>query len=310
MNEPLLIVENIVKKYDNKVVLKGISFKVKRGMIYSLLGPNGAGKTTLLSIIAGIINPTDGKILVNGSDPRNPETRKYIGYCPQEPAVYEELTGYENMMFYARLYGLNENNAKEKINELLEKVGLYEHRYKKVSKYSGGMKKRLSLSITLLINPVLFILDEPTTGMDPNMRRIVWDIVKELRNKGKAIVLATHYMDEADVLSDRVAIINDGEIIVEGSPEELKLKYGPGSVIVLEFYKVPSEKIIDMLKSFSETIYKENNVIKVYAQNPDEIVPNIVTTLYKHGISLSSLRVVRPTLEDVFLKLTGRRLEE
>jgi len=172
------------------------------------------------------------------------------------------------------------------------------------------MKKRLSLSITLLIDPMLFILDEPTTGMDPSMRRIVWDIIKELRNEGKAIVLATHYMDEADVLSDRVAIINEGEIIVEGSPEELKLKYGPESVIVLEFYKTPSEKIVDTLKSFSEIVYRENNIVKIYAQSPDEIVPNIVTTLYKYGISLSFLRVVRPTLEDVFLKLTGRRLEE
>jgi len=131
VNKSPLIVENIVKKYGDKAVLRGISFKVKRGMIYSLLGPNGAGKTTLLSIIAGIINPTDGKVLVNGSDPRNPKIRRHIGYCPQEPAVYEELNAYENMMFYARLYGLDENNARERINELLEKVGLYEHRYKK-----------------------------------------------------------------------------------------------------------------------------------------------------------------------------------
>ena len=309
MENPILVVENIVKKYGGKTVLKGISFKVYEGMIYGLLGPNGAGKTTLLNIIAGIINPTDGKVYVNGRDPRDPKVRKYIGYCPQEPAVYEELTGIENMMFYARLYGQNERDAKKKIKELLEKVGLYEHRNKKVAKYSGGMKKRLSLAITLLLDPLLLILDEPTTGMDPGMRRDVWEIIKELRDAGKAIVLATHYMDEADILSDKVAIINEGEIIAEDSPEELKLKYGPKSVIKLELYEPLPEDVFRELMRLYGKVYRENNTIKIHVQNPDEIVPNIVATLYRYGVSLTALRVVKPTLEDVFLRLTGRRLE-
>ncbi|HIC99678.1 MAG TPA: DUF4162 domain-containing protein, partial [Pyrodictiaceae archaeon] len=192
----------------------------------------------------------------------------------------------------------------------LRKLGLYEHRNRKVSKYSGGMKKLLSLAITLLTDAKLFILDEPTAGMDPSARRLVWNVIMELRNIGKAIILATHYMDEADILSDKVAIINEGKIIAEGSPEELKLKYGPKSVIVLELHEKPHQKIIHILKSFSETIYVENNTVKIHAQNPDEIVPNIVTTLYSHGVSLSSLRVLKPTLEDVFLRLTGRRLKD
>ncbi len=310
LEQYILVVENLVKRYGDKVALKGVSFRVEKGIVYSLLGPNGAGKTTLLSIIAGILNPTSGRVLVKGGDPRDPKARLHIGYCPQEHGLTELLTGRDNMMFYARLYGYSESEARKRVNELLDLVGLTDYADKPVAKYSGGMKKRLSLAITLLHDPDLLILDEPTTGMDPGMRRSVWDIILGLRKEGKTILLATHYMEEADYLSDRVAIMNEGEIVAEGSPEELKQKYGPKSVVELELYMPPKPSTIEDLGRFSDTIYLENNTIKVHTQDPDSIIPKLVDTLYSGGLSLKALRIAKPTLEDVFLKLTGRRLGE
>ncbi len=310
MSNYVLVVDNVVKKYGDKVVLKGVSFQVEKGIVYSLLGPNGAGKTTLLSIIAGILNPTSGRVLIMGKDPRDPETRTHIGYCPQEHGLHELLSGYDNMMFYARLYGYSDSEAKKKVDELLELVGLKEHAKKPVAKYSGGMKKRLSLAITLLHDPDLLILDEPTTGMDPGIRRSVWDIIEGQKKEGKTIILATHYMEEADYLADKVAIMHEGEIIAEGSPEELKQKYGPKSVVELELYTPPSNSVLEALKKYSDTTYLENNTIRVHTQDPDSIIPKLVDALYSQNQSLKALRIVKPTLEDVFLKLTGRRLGE
>ncbi len=310
MVDYIVVVEELVKRYGDKEALKGVSFRVEKGIVYSLLGPNGAGKTTLLNIIAGILNPTSGRVLVKGRDPRDPETRLHIGFCPQEHGLTELLTGYDNMMFFARLYGYSEREARKRVKELLELVGLLEYANKLVAKYSGGMKKRLSLAITLLHNPDLLILDEPTTGMDPGVRRSVWDIILQLRKEGKTILLATHYMEEADYLSDKVAIMNDGSIIAEGSPEELKQKYGPKTVVELELYRTPTGKVIEELRRYSDTIYVEDSLVRVHTADPDTLVPKIVNTLYSIGFPLKALRITKPTLEDVFLKLTGRRLGE
>jgi len=309
LNEPILIVEKVVKKYGEKIVLKDISFSTEKGSIYSLLGPNGAGKTTLLSIIAGVLEPTSGRVLVKGMDPRESKIRRIIGYCPQEPALYEELTGYENMMFYARIYDINEDFARKRINEMLQLVGLENESKRLVRKYSGGMKKRLSLAIALLPDPGILVLDEPTTGMDPSVRRVIWDLIVKLKKEGKTILLATHYMEEADILSDRVAIMNEGRIIAEGTPEELKTKYGPKSVIEIQLHEKIGEAL-KILNRFSNTVYSQENIIKIHTNDPDRIVPQIVASLYDHGIKLYSLRVLKPSLEDVFLKLTGRRLTE
>ncbi|WFO75472.1 ABC transporter ATP-binding protein [Desulfurococcaceae archaeon MEX13E-LK6-19] len=308
MPNPILVVDNIVKKYNDKIVLENVSFSVEENTIYSLLGPNGAGKTTLLSIITGIVLPTSGEVKIYGRDPKDPDTRRIIGYCPQEPAVYEELTGYENLLFYARLYGIDESSAKQRIHELLETFGLKEHSNKLVGKYSGGMKKRLSLAIALLPDPKILILDEPTTGMDPGIRRETWDLILDLKKKGKTIILATHYMEEADILSDKVAIINEGKIIVEGAPEELKKKYGPKSVISIELETPATKEVVEAAKTFSPNIYTEDNILKIPTDEPDELVPKITSLFYEKKIKFRALRITKPTLEDVFLKLTGRRL--
>jgi len=309
--EIALRVESVFKKFGDKVAVNNVSFEVKRGETYSLLGPNGAGKTTLMSMIAGIVEPTKGKIEVLGGDPRERRIRAMIGYCPQEPVVYDELTGFENMMFYAGLYGLSGQEARSRCKELLELVGLMEYSKKMVRTYSGGMKKRLSFAIALIGNPALLMLDEPTTGMDPRVRRLVWELIEKLKEEGKTIILATHYMEEADVLSDRVAIMDSGRKIVEGTPEELKRKYGPKAVINIELAE-PKLEVVEIIKQYASErrVVFDGNVLRVHVDDPDEVTPKVISELIRHGCKLNTLRISRPTLEDVFLKLTGRRLIE
>jgi len=264
-----------------------------------------------MSMIAGITEPTEGEIEVLKGDPRKPSIRAKIGYCPQDPVVYDSLTGFENLMFYAGLYGLSGREAKRKCEELLELVGLKEYKRKKVQTYSGGMKKRLNFAIALVGEPELLMLDEPTTGMDPRVRRSVWELIEKLKKEGKTIILATHYMEEADFLSDRIAIMDLGRKIAEGTPEELKRKYGPKAVIHIELTELKPEVIERIRQNASEErVIVEENSLRVHVNDPDEAIPKIVSELIRYKCKLNSLRVIRPTLEDVFLRLTGRRLIE
>ncbi len=307
-----IIINDVVKKFNNRIVLSNINLKIEKGIVYSFLGPNGAGKTTLLSIIAGLLKPDHGKVLINETlEPYSIEAKKALSYCPQEPALYDKMTGLENIMFYARLYGLNDREAYRRAKELLELVGLWNEANKLVGRYSGGMKKRLNIAISLINDPEILLLDEPTTGLDPIVRRTIWGLIEKWKTEGKTIVLATHYMEEADNLSNKVAIINEGKVIVEGTPKELKEKYGPKSIVSIEVEK-PSpdqEKLRDALKDFSTIVYISNNTINIHTNDPDKYVPSIVNKLYSIGYNLLSLKISKPTLEDVFIRLTGRRLE-
>ena len=309
MPDPLLRIRNVSKRFGKRYAIRNVSFEVSRGEVFSLLGPNGAGKTTLLSVIAGIMAPDEGEVALDGLNPLSTEARNMIGYSPQEPVVYEDLTGFENLMFYAGLHGLTGSEARRRCRELLELMGLSDYADKLVGTYSGGMKKKLSFAAALIGDPELLILDEPTTGMDPGARRDVWRLITE---KGdKAVILATHYMEEADALSDRVAIMYEGEIVAEGSPEELKRKYGPKAVIAMELLEYRDE-VLEVLRPLASEgrITHEDGELRVHVEDPDEATPRMISELLGRGYKLNSLRIVRPTLEDVFLRLTGRRLSE
>jgi len=309
MPSVLLKVRTISKKFGKRYAVRNVSFEVSRGEVFGLLGPNGAGKTTLLSVIAGITAPDEGAVELNGLNPSSSEARSMIGYSPQEPVVYEDLTGFENLMFYAGLHGLTGSEARRRCRELLELMGLSSYADRLVRTYSGGMKKKLSFAAALIGNPELLILDEPTTGMDPGARRDVWRIVAERGDR--AVILATHYMEEADALSDRVAIMHEGEIVAEGSPEELKRKYGPRAVIAVKLLEYQDE-VLELLRPLASEggIAREGGEVRVHVEDPDEAAPRIVSKLLERSYKLESLRIVRPTLEDVFLRLTGRRLSE
>ena len=304
-------VRELVKEYNGTQALKGVSFDVYEGEVFGLLGPNGAGKTTLMNILACVLMPTSGRAEVLGHDvvADSRAVRALVGFCPQEIVAYEELSALENMMFYAGLYDLPRSEAKKKARELLEFVGLWDVAKKPVREFSGGMKRRLNLAIALINDPRVLLLDEPTTGLDPRARRDVWRYIEGLRAEGRTIVLATHYMEEADRLSDRVAIMDLGRIVALDTPEALKKSVGELSVIEVQVEEV-SEGLVKALSALSENgrVLTGENYVRLYARDPDAVLPRVVEAALKVGAKISAINITEPTLEDVFLKLTGRRL--
>jgi len=304
-------VRELVKEYDGTMALKGVSFDVREGEVFGLLGPNGAGKTTLMNILAGVVCPTSGKAEVLGHDVvvESRAVRELIGFCTQETVAYEELSALENMLFYAGLYDIPRSEAKKRARELLEFMGLWEVAKKPVKEFSGGMKRRLNLAIALVNDPKVLLLDEPTTGLDPRARREVWRYIEGLRAEKRTVLLATHYMEEADHLSDRVAIMDLGRIVALDTPEALKKTVGELSVIEVEVEEL-REAVIRALSPLSENgkILTSENTVRLYARDPDAILPKVVEEALGVGARVMAVRITEPTLEDVFLKLTGRRL--
>jgi ABC-2 type transport system ATP-binding protein len=223
MTESAIVIENLVKKFEDVTAVDGVSLQVAKGELFGLLGPNGAGKTTTINVLCGLLTPTSGSATVNGYDvQREPaKVKELIGVCPQETAVYPYLTGAENVELFGNLHAMNKNALKARRDMLLEKMGLTQDAKRKAEKYSGGMKRRLSLILALIHDPQIAFLDEPTVGMDPQSRRAVWDFIRELKEESKTTILTTHYMEEAEELCDRVGIIDHGKLIALGSPKDL-----------------------------------------------------------------------------------------
>ncbi|MEM2911263.1 MAG: ATP-binding cassette domain-containing protein [Candidatus Bathyarchaeia archaeon] len=223
MNIFAIVMEQVVKKFEDVVAVDGVSFKVAKGELFGLLGPNGAGKTTTVNILCGLLKPTSGFAFVGGYDVQkeNAKVKELIGVCPQETAIYPYLTGVENVELFGNLYALDKNMLEARRDMLLGKMGLTQDAKRRVEKYSGGMKRRLSLILALIQDPEILFLDEPTVGMDPQSRRAVWDFMGEMKKEGKTIFLTTHYMEEAEALCDRVGIIDHGKLIALDSPMEL-----------------------------------------------------------------------------------------
>jgi ABC-2 type transport system ATP-binding protein len=226
--EAAISINNLTKIFEDVTAVDGLSLEIGKGELFGLLGPNGAGKTTVIKILCGLLPPTKGSATVGGNDVQN-ETKKVkelIGVCPQDTAVYPYLTGRENVEFFGNLHAMPKERLKRSTEELLERVSLTEDANRRVGKYSGGMKRRINLIMALVHDPEIAFLDEPTVAMDPQSRHAVWDFLRELKGRGKTIILTTHYMEEAGSLCDRVGIIDHGKLIALGSPNELKDKFG------------------------------------------------------------------------------------
>ena len=223
INRSAIVVENLVKKFEDITAVDGLSLQVEKGELFGLLGPNGAGKTTIINILCGLIKPTNGSAKVGGYDVQKKpaKVKELIGVCPQETAIYPYLTGAENVELFGNLQAMNKETLKTRRDMLLEKMGLTQDAKRKAEKYSGGMKRRLSLILALIHDPQIAFLDEPTVAMDPQSRHAVWDFIKELKKEDKTIILTTQYMEEAEELCDRVGIIDHGKLIALGSPEDL-----------------------------------------------------------------------------------------
>ena len=223
MNESAITIENLTKKFEDKTAVENLSLQVSKGELFGLLGPNGAGKTTTINILCGLIKPTSGTAKIYGYDvlKETQKVKELIGVCIQETAIYPYLSGKENLELFGKLYGMNKKTIKERSNMLLTKMALNEDAKRVTAKYSGGMKRRLSLALALIHDPQIAFLDEPTVAMDPQSRHAVWDFIKEQKTKGKTIILTTHYMEEAEELCDRIGIIDHGKLIALGTPKEL-----------------------------------------------------------------------------------------
>ncbi len=291
-------IKDLWKSYGDVKALRGVSLEIKEGEIFALLGPNGAGKTTLIRILAEGLSYDRGEIRVFG-EKLSKKTARLIGYVPQESIAYDLLTVKENLEFYADLY----DAPKDKINALIERFELPAK--KKAKELSGGFKRRLNLAISLLYDPNILILDEPSTGLDVPSRRKLWELIESFKEEGKTILLATHYMEEAEALADRIAIMNEGKIIAIGTADELKALIGEESIIQVEGLL----KGIEKLREEFPRLIEKDGILRIQVKNPRESLPRIVEILISQGSEIKAVKVEEPTLEDVFLKLTGRGLE-
>jgi ABC-2 type transport system ATP-binding protein len=307
-------VSGITKRYGQIAAVDNVSFDVTEGEFFGFLGPNGAGKTTLIRMLTTLLKPTDGHATVACCDvAKEPEkVRREIGVVPQAMTSDLDLTGYENMDIYGRFYGIASKERKERIYHLLEMVGLTARANDLVAAYSGGMRRRLEVARVLVHRPKILFLDEPTIGLDPQSRHVVWDFLKKLIEGDKMTVfLTTHYMEEAEALCNRVAIIDSGKIIAIGSPDELKSRIPGNDIISLSFENL-SEDIVKRINElvFVHKVAIENNSIKVYVDSGASNLPLLIDEIKTFGAKILSATVHEQSLEDVFIHYTGKSIRQ
>jgi ABC-2 type transport system ATP-binding protein len=291
----------------------GVDLAVTPGEIFGFLGPNGAGKTTTLRMLATLLPPTEGTARVAGLDLRTQpdKVRERIGYVGQAGGADREITGRRELTFQGRLYGMSAAEASKRAAELIDKLELESCADRKVATYSGGQKRRLDIGLGLVHEPQLLFLDEPTTGLDPQSRARVWDEVQRLHVRGITVFLTTHYLDEADALCDRIAIIDYGKIVAEGTPEELKRAVA-GDVVTLSVAGDRHQAALDLLKAqgFVREASSEDGMVRLYVDRGEVAMPAILRLLDSSGMQLRTMELHRPSLDDVFLRKTGRSLRE
>ena len=307
----VITVKNLVKRYGRIGAVDGISFNVREGEVVALLGPNGAGKTTTLEMIESIITPTSGKIDVLGFDPvrQSNEVKKRIGIQLQSSSYYEYLNLTELLHLFATFYGNKIDSLK-----LLKMIGLQEKRKARVDQLSGGQKQRFAVVATLVNDPKIIFLDEPTTGLDPQARRNLWEIIRKIKSSGKTVILTTHYMEEAQVLADKILIIDHGKIIASGTPHQLIHKLPNPFRIEITAEKCVDDKKIKAIAGVVSIRHEEDEqgVHKciIGVKNIGQALPKIINLLQKNKIDFSDIAVLPSNLEDVFLMLTGKELRD
>lgn len=308
MPESLISARGLTKKYGDFTAVDAIDFDVAKGESFGLLGPNGAGKSTTMRIIAATSQRTAGTISILGRDPEEhgPQIRAHLGVVPQQDNLDGELTVTENLFIYGRYFGLSKKFIRAKIEELLEFAQLEEKRNVKVDALSGGMKRRLTIARALVSEPDILMLDEPTTGLDPQARHILWDRLFRLKETGVTLVLTTHFMDEAEQLCDRLVVMDNGKIMAEGSPLELIKTYSTKEVLEVRFGSERNKEVAPILRGMCDRIEELPDRILMYVEDGEALLEEIIAKKLHPTTSL----VRRSSLEDVFLRLTGRSLIE
>jgi lipooligosaccharide transport system ATP-binding protein len=306
MDETLIKATGLRKEFGDFVAVDGIDFEVRKGEAFGFLGPNGAGKTSTMKMIGAVSPISGGTISVLGLDPstEGPRLRSRLGVVPQDNNLDEELTVYDNLMMYGRYFDLSRSVLKERIAELLDFVQLTEKADSKVAALSGGMKRRVIIARGLINEPDLYILDEPTTGLDPQARHVLWDRLYRLKQRGVTLIITTHYMDEAEQLCDRLVVMDGGKIVAEGSPRSLIEEYTPRDVVELRFPVGVLETLNGQIEELSDHTEILADRALVYTSDADQMIANV----HERGLDPETVLARRSTLEDVFLRLTGRTL--
>ncbi len=304
----MIQVTDLRKHFRTTCAVDGVSFIVRRAETFGLLGPNGAGKTTLINMLVGVLAPDHGTVLLGsaangddtaGGDPRSAEARRMIGVAPQTLSLYQDLTAAENLTFYAKLYRLTGSHLRERVDWALEFAGLEERRKDRVKTFSGGMQRRLNLAVALVHDPEIILMDEPTVGVDPQSRNHIFERIESLKERGRTIIYTTHYMEEAQRLCDRVAIMDHGKILDLDSVDALLTRHGGHSVIKAQLQSVPNDASV--LPGELDGL-----AWRYESERPLEEIGRLANS----GVAFQTLEVTRPDLETVFLSLTGRRLRD
>jgi len=308
----MIEVSGIKKSYNDIEALRGISFEIGSGEVYGLLGPNGAGKTTTISILSTILKPDAGKVKINGIDlkSRPKACKQIIGVVPQEISLYDQLSAYDNLMFWGSLYNIKPQELKDKVASTLELLGLSARRNDKIKTYSGGMKRRINLASALLHSPEILFMDEPTVGIDPQSRNLIYDVIEKLHKDGLTIIYTTHYMEEAQRLCDRIGIIDKGEIIAQGTLDELRKISNTEETINI----VLSESINGTEEKLGSILDKKHtvtgNTVTVFTDDSKSDLPNVIMKINKAGLEINQVEIQKVNLETIFLNLTGKQLRD
>ena len=308
MTETLIHARGLTKKYGDFIAVDGIDFDVAKGESFGFLGPNGAGKSTTMRIIGATSVRTSGTLTILGKDPEvnGPQIRAHLGVVPQQDNLDVELTVAENIYIYGRYFGLSSSFINKKIPELLEFAQLEEKKDTKVQTLSGGMKRRLTIARSLVSEPDILMLDEPTTGLDPQARHILWDRLFRLKEQGVTLLITTHYMDEAEQLCDRLVVMDKGKIMAENSPAQLIKEYSTKEVLEVRFGSERNHEMVEILRPMAQRIEVLPDRILLYSEDGESLLEQIAAK----GIHPNTSLVRRSSLEDVFLRLTGRTLVE
>ena len=310
----LLEVRELSKGYGNIKAVGGISFEIQKGEIFGLLGPNGAGKTTTISMLSCLLKPDSGDAFVDGYSilKDSMEVKKRIGVVPQDVSLYPTLSAQENLVFFGEMYGLTGSKLREKVDEVLEVVGLKDRRKEAINKYSGGMKRRINIAVGLLPSPKLLILDEPTVGVDPQSRTNILETLKELNKKGLTILYTSHYMEEVEFLCHRIAIMDLGKIIAIGSLNELRLLVGERDLLRISTANEISKDLVKTVKKIPDVSEARvlDESIEILTLHGRKLLPQIIEIFADTGVKIKSVEVKEPNLESVFLHLTGKELRD
>ena len=313
--ERMMIIEikNLVKHYKDNYAVNGVDLTIEEGEIFGLLGPNGAGKSTTLNTLIGLISCDGGSIRIFGREftGKERDIRREIGYVPQDLAFFEELNALDNVTYWGKLYGLRGKALKEAAREALERTGLWERRKDQAKKYSGGMKRRLNIACAIVHHPKLLLMDEPTVGVDPQSRNSILDAIRELNKNGTTVIYTSHYMEEIEAICSKVAIMDFGKVIAQGTVEELVASVSTTTRMTLHFQRV-DEELLELLGRFPavRSCTRHGDAVALVLEKGDWSFSSLVTELSNAGQEVIGAEIEKPSLESVFLQLTGKKLRD